>query len=315
MPDRAGKLANVVLGRADFAGWEQGGPFNAIIGRYADRIAGGGFTLDGTFYKLAGTNPTTNVASHGGPNGFSDRLWCVQTFKQPHADGAILRHTSQDGENGFPGMLAVTVTYTLTDTNVLRLDYQATTSKPTVLNLTNHAYWNLGGADSGVVNDAILQVFASRWTPTDSRQVPTGEIRSVEGTPFDLRKPTRIDVPLHSTDPQMLLARGLDHNFVLDKPAGEKMPIALALYDPKSGRRMEVRTTEPGVQIYTGNYFNGSTIGANGRTLRQGDGIPFQTEHFPDSPNQPHFPSTVLRPGETFRSTTEFAFSSAPAPR
>jgi aldose 1-epimerase len=309
VPDRHHKLANIILGKPDFAAWERGGPFNNVIGRYANRISGGGFSLDGVFYKLVGANPTTKVVSHGGPQGFGDRLWEVETFQRSDASGAVLRYTSADGENGYPGELAVMVTYTLTDDDILRLDYRATTTKPTVLNLTNHTYWNLGGADSGVINDEMMQVFASRWTPTDGNEVPTGEIRAVDRTPFDFRQLTHIADRLYSADPQMVIARGIDHNFVLDKKAGQALSTAVRLHDPKSGRSMEVRTTEPAVQIYTGNYFNGTMLGANGRTIRQGDGIAFETEHFPDSPNKPNFPSTVLRPGETFRSTTEFVFS------
>jgi aldose 1-epimerase len=311
-PDRKGRIANLVLGHPDFAAWENGD--NAIEGRYANRIGGGGFTLDGVFYKLAGARPNTNVVLHGGPDNFAHRLWKAETFVQGGRAGATLSYVSADGENGFPGELSVTVSYSLGEDNVLRLDYRASTTRPTVVNLTNHAAFNLGGYDSGPVYDQRLQVFASHWTPTDAAQVPTGEIASVDGTPFDFRKPTRIGDRIYSTHPQMVLARGLDHNLVLDKPAGQGGPaLAARLYDPKSGRRMEVRTTEPGVQLYVTNG-DGSRLGANGRTLRQGDGICFETEHFPDSPNKPAFPSTVLRPGETFHSVTEFAFSTDARP-
>jgi aldose 1-epimerase len=308
-PDRKGKTNNVVLGRPDFAAWEKSGGFNSVIGRYANRIAGGGFTLDGTFYKIVGANPNNGVVLHGGPNGFSNRLWRAATFESAGSAGAKLTYVSADGENGFPGELSVTMTYTLTPDNVLRLEYDATTTKPTVLTLTNHAYFNLGGYDSGPVYDQILQVNAAKWTPTDPNQVPTGEIRDVAGTVFDFRKPRRVADAVYSTDPQIMLARGIDHNWVIDKGTGPGIPVAVRLSDPKSGRRLEVRTTEPGVQIYTANGFAGQMTGANGRTLRQGDGIAFETEHYPDSPNKPNFPSTVLRPGETFHSVTEYAFS------
>jgi aldose 1-epimerase len=313
-PDREGKIENLVLGKADFAAWDSGGAFNSIIGRYANRIDGGGFTLDGKFYKLAGVNPKTNVASHGGPHGFDSKLWEAETFTSSDRAGATLTYVSADGENGYPGELSVTVTYTLSEENVLRLDYRATTTKPTVLNLTNHTYFNMAGADSGPIYDQVMQVFADRFTPTDDRQVPTGDIVSVAGTPFDFREPTRVGDRIYSTDPQIVLAKGIDHNFVLNKPAGVVIPVAVRLSDPHSGRQLEVRTTEPGVQIYTGNYFDGSMMGADGRTLRQSDGIAFETQHYPDSPNQPGFPSTVLRPGQTFHSTTEFAFSTDAAP-
>lgn len=309
VPDRKGRMANVVLGVDGFAAWERMGGFNSIIGRYANRIAGGGFTLDGTFYKIAGANPNNNVVLHGGPNGFSNRLYAIETFQRGGRAGATMTYVSADGENGFPGELTLKVTYSLANDNVLRIDYEATTTKPTVVNLTNHAYFTLGGQGSGPVYDQLLQVFASRWTPTDQNQVPTGEIAPVDGTPFDLRKATRIGDAVYSSHPQMLLGRGLDHNFVLDRPQPDALGLAVRLTDPKSGRQMEVRTTEPAVQIYSANGFMGQLVGAGGRTIRQSDGIAFETEHFPDSPNKPNFPSTVLRPGQTFRSTTEFAFS------
>lgn len=308
-PDRTGKLDNVVLGRPAFAEWEKSGAFNSIVGRYANRLDHGGFTLDGVFYPLAGVNKTTNVAIHGGPNGFASRLWTMEPIQRRDGAGVALHYVSADGENGYPGELSVTVTYMLSDANVLSLDYRATTTKPTVVNLTNHTYWNMGGAASGPIYDEIMQVFASRWTPTDERQIPTGEIASVAGTPFDFRQPARVGDRIYSTHPQMLLAKGLDHNFVLDKPAGVAVPVAVRLHDPKSGRILEVRTTEPGVQIYSSNHMIGAMTGANGRTLRQGDALAFETQHFPDGPNKPNFPSTVLRPGQSFQSRTEFAFS------
>lgn len=311
-PDRKGRIANVVLGRPDFAAWDKGSAFNSVVGRYANRIDKGGFTLDGVFYKLQ-SNPTTQVAMHGGQGNFGSRLWTAEPFRRADAAGAVLSYVSADGENGYPGELRVRMTYTLTQGNVFRIDYAATTTKPTILNLTNHTYFNIGGYDSGPVNDQLLQLFASKITPTDERQVPTGDIISVAGTPFDFRKMTRIGDRIYSADPQMVIGKGLDHNFVIDQSTAP-VPVAVRLYDPKSGRQLEVRTTEPGVQVYTGNNLNGSMVGAGNRTLRQGDGIAFETEHFPDSPNHPNFPSTVLRPGQTFRSTTEWAFSTDRTP-
>lgn len=308
VPDRKGKVDNVVLGVNAFAAWEKMGGFNAITGRYANRIGSGGFTLDGTFYKLP-TPPNSNVTLHGGPNGFSTRLFKTEVFTGAGVAGARMTYVSADGENGFPGELTVAVTYSLTEDNVLRLEYEATTTKPTVVNLTNHAYFTLGGHASGAVYDQLLQVFASRWTPTDASLVPTGEIRSVEGTPFDFREPVRVGDRIYSGDPQMLLGRGLDHNFVLDN-GGRSVPgVAVRLRDPKSGRQLEVRTTEPAVQIYSSNQFNGTSLNGDGRPMRQSDALAFETEHFPDSPNKPNFPSTVLRPGQKFHSLTEFAFS------
>ena len=312
VPDRAGHNANVVLGKPDFAGWETANAFNSVIGRYANRIAGGGFTLDGVFHKLD-SNPATGVAIHGGPGGLGSKLWDVETFEKPAGSGAVLRFTSPDAANGYPGTLAVTMVYTLTDANVFRIDYTATTDKPTIINLTNHAFFNLAGGDSGPVYGHRMQVFASRYTPTDLVQVPTGELAPVKGTPFDFTRPVALGDALYAVHPQLLLAKGIDHNFVLDAPPGVLAP-AVRLHDPAGGRQLEVRTTEPGVQIYTGNYFNGSDAGTAGRPIRQTDGIALETQHFPDSPNRPDFPSTVLRPGETYRSTTEFAFSADKTP-
>jgi aldose 1-epimerase len=312
VPDRTGKRVNVVLGKPDFAAWEKADAFNSVIGRYANRIAGGGFRLDGIFHKLV-SNPTNNIASHGGPGGLGSKLWTVATFERSGSTGAVLHFTSPDGDNGYPGNLTVTMTYTLTDAGVFRIDYAATTDKPTIINLTNHSYFNLAGVDSGPIYGHRMQVLASRYTPTDKLQVPTGELATVAGTPFDFRTPEALGKALYSAHPQLLLARGIDHNFVLDAPAGTLAP-AVRLSDPASGRQLEVRTTEPGVQIYTGNYFNGSQQGRDGRPIRQSDGIAIETQHFPDSPNHPAFPSTVLRPGDTFRSTTEFVFSTDATP-
>lgn len=313
VPDRDGKPDNVVLGYKDFAAWEKARGFNSIIGRYANRIGGGGFTLDGVFYKLP-ANPKTNISMHGGPNGFASQLYRATTFERADAAGVTLHYVSADGENGYPGALTLDVTYTLTADNVLRLEYRATTTKPTVVNLTNHSYFTLGGHASGPIYPQWMQVFAGRWTPTDDNQLPTGAIDPVDGTPFDFRKPARLLDRIYSDDPQMVLAKGIDHNFILDGASGAAARLAVRLYDPGSGRQMEVRTSEPAVQIYSGNNLFGTIVGADGRALRQSDGIAFETEHFPDSPNKPGFPSTVLRPGETFHSVTEFAFSTDAKP-
>lgn len=306
-PDRKGRLVNVVLGRPDFAGWEKAGAFNTIVGRYANRIGGGGFSLDGHFYKLSGAN-RAGVILHSGPTGFASQIWSAQTFKRPEAVGVVLHYVSPDGEGGFPGELTVDVTYTLTNADVLRIDYDARTTKPTVVNLTNHSYFNLGGAAAGQIYNHIVQIFASGITPTDANQIPTGAIMPVAGTAFDMRNPSRLGPHVYATDPQVLIGQGIDHNFVLDR-SGPGLTVAARLYDPASGRKLEVRTTEPGVQVYTGNHLDGTIVGEGGRTLRQGDGIAFETQHFPDSPNKSNFPFTVLRPGERFHSTTEFAFS------
>ncbi len=304
MPDRAGRFDNVTITQPDFAAWNRGGAFNTIVGRFANRIGGGGFNLDGTFYKLP-ANPETGVTIHGGRGGWSSKIWSASEFETATSSGVTMALTSPDGDNGFPGQVATTVRYTLGDDNVLRLDFSATTDKPTVVNLTNHLYFALG---SGSVDGQMLELASSHYTPTDARQIPTGEIADVAGTPFDFREPRQIGAALRTAHPQMQLARGIDHNFVIDGSPGT-LRLAARLHDPASGRRVEVRTTEPGMQIYTANGMNGTQLAAGGRALRQGDAIAFETQHYPDSPNKPEFPSTVLRPGETLRSTTEFRFS------
>lgn len=310
VPDRNGKLDNVVLGQASFDAWERAGSFNTVVGRYADRIDGGSFTLDGQVYKLAGLNPNSNLVIHGGPSSFGSKLWAVGTFQRGAEAGATLDYLSPDGENGFPGNLDVRMTYTLTDDNVLRLEYQATTDKPTVVNLTNHAYFNLAGAGSGPVYDHTLQIFADSYALQNSRQLPTGELAPVAGTPFDFRKATRIGDNINAAHPQLLLSRGIDTSFIL-KPQGPRLALAARLIDSKTGRQMDVRTNETTVRVYTANNLNGTTVGANGRTLRQSDGICLETEHLPNSPNQPTFPSTTLRPGQAYRTAVEYAFSVA----
>jgi len=313
VPDRTGKPDNVVLGQADFAAWDKSSGFNSVVGRFADRIDKGSFTLDGELHKLSGLNPNTNLVIHGGPNSFGSKLWTVTTFKHGSEAGAALDYLSPDGENGYPGNLKVTMTYTLTDDNVLRLEYRATTDKPTVVNLTNHAYFNLAGAASGPIYDHRLQIFADRYAPQDTRQIPTGELAPVAGTPFDFRNATRVGDAIYAPHPQILLAKGLDTNFIL-QPKGAGLTLAARLSDPKTGRRMDVRTNETTLRVYTANNLNGATVGGDGRTLRQGDGICLETEHLPDSPNKPSFPSTALRPGQTYSTTTEYAFSTEGRP-
>jgi len=308
VPDRAGKPGNVVLRQASFEAWEKASGFNTVVGRYADRIDKGGFSLDGTSYTLDGLNPRTNLVIHGGPNSFGSKLWAVAAFQRGGDAGAELDYVSPDGENGYPGTLKVRITYTLTDDNVLRLEYTATTDKPTVVNLTNHAYFNLAGAASGPVYDHQLQIFADRYAPQDSRQIPTGELAPVADTPFDFRSPRRLGDSIYAAHPQLQLAKGLDTNFIL-APKASGLTLAALLSDPKSGRRMEVRTNETTLRVYTANNLDGTTVGGDGRTLRQSDGVCLETEHLPNSPNQPGFPSTTLRPGQTYSTTTEYAFS------
>jgi aldose 1-epimerase len=310
VPDRQGRLANMVLTRPDFAAWDRGGSFNTLIGRFANRIAGGGFSIDGQRFALP-ANPETGITIHGGQSqsggGWGTKLWAPRLFQSDKGAGVELQLESPDGENGFPGTVRVSATYTLTDAGELRLDWRATTTKPTHINVTNHAYFTLAGHGDGPVDSQSLRLFASHFTPVDARMIPTGEIASVAGTPFDFRKPRRIGPALRTNHPQILLARGIDHNLVIDGKAGELRPAA-ELIDPASGRRLVVSTTEPGVQVYTANGFNGTQLAANNRPLRQSDGIAFETQHYPDTPNQPSFPTTLLRPGEVFTSTTVYAF-------
>lgn len=303
-PDRKGVKTNVIVGFKDLAGYETWGSMSALTGRFANRIRNG-FTLDGKHYELA-ANPK-GVTLHGGRPGYSSRILKSSTFANADGAGVKLTLVSPDGDQGFPGTLTLNVTYTLTKTNDLRIDYEATTDKPTVLNLTNHTYFNMAGG--GSANDQLLQVNAQRYTPTDPDQVPTGDLAPVAGTPLDFRKLTPIGKNINSSDPLMLYGRGFDHNYVLDKPAGDPLPLAARLYDPKSGRVLELRTTEPGVQVYSSNNFNGGQVNWEGKTLRQGDGLALETQHYPDSPNKPQFPTTELRPGQTFKSTTLMHFT------
>ena len=307
VPDKLGSCDNVVLTLADLQSYEKRANFSSLLGRYANRIASKGFTLDGTRYELKSN--AGGVSIHGGEQGFSTRNWSGQPFKAGKSAGVVLSYVSADGESGFPGKLSVQVRYTVDDDNALSLDYRANTDKPTVLNLSHHVYFNL--SDEPAVYDHLAQVYASRVTLIDDRKVPTGQVASVAGTPFDLRKPARLGDRVDSKNPQMVLGGGFDHNFVLDKPAAGALALAARVESRKSGRIVELSTTEPGLQVYTANGFNGSMTDAKGQPILKGAGVALETQHFPDSPNQPAFPSTVLRPGETFHSTTRFKFAVA----
>jgi aldose 1-epimerase len=307
VPDRAGHMANVVLTRGDFAAWDRGGSFNALVGRYAGRISGGGFAIDGVFHALA-ANPETGITSHGGAgSGWGTKLWTAETFESASSAGVALHLHSPDGDNGFPGAVDVTATWTLVNANSLRLDWQARTSRTTHINVTSHPYFNLAGAGASTVDGHVLQLFASHYTVLDAAMIPTGAIDLVESTPLDFRTPRPVGPALRSDHPQIRLARGLDHNLVIDGATGQLRPAAV-LCDPVSGRRLTISTTEPGIQVYSGNFLDGGLRADGGTLLRQGDGLALETQHFPDSPHQPAFPSTLLRPGEQLQSSSIYAF-------
>jgi aldose 1-epimerase len=308
VPDRAGRLGNIVLGLRSLREYETlSAHYGAITGRYANRIAKAQFTLNGQTYHLIANNGSNSL--HGGPNALDKQVWTVSPTPAPNGVAATLTYVSKDGEQNFPGTLTTHVTYKLTNDNELRIDYQATTDKDTVVNFTNHSYFNLAGNGSGSVENQMLLINAERYTPTGPDQIPTGEFAAVEGTAFDFRQMMPIGARLHSANQQMVYAHGYDHNFVLNRKAGEEMTFAARAYDPQSGRVLDCFTTEPGLQVYTSNYLNGSVVGSSGTTYRQTEAFTLETQHFPDSPNRPNFPSTELKPGQEFRSSTMFRFA------
>ena len=311
VPDRDGNLVNVTLNAPDLEGYLDGHSyFGNITGRYANRIARGTFTLDGEMYRLALNNNENTL--HGGEVGFDKVVWEATEVTDGDGVGLMLSRTSPDGEEGYPGALTVEVTYTLTDADEIRLDYHATTDAPTVVNLTNHSYWNLAGEGAGTTYDHELQINASGFTPVDATLIPTGEIADVAGTPFDFTQPHPIGERIRdASDEQLLIGQGYDHNYVLDRPSpdDESMIVAAEVFDPSSGRVLTISTTEPGIQFYSGNFLDGTEVGESGQAYRQGDGFALETQHYPDSPNRPEFPTTVLQPGEEYATTTVYAFS------
>jgi aldose 1-epimerase len=307
VPDRNGKLGDVVLGFDTFDGYLGKHPFfGAIVGRYGNRIAKGRFALNGVEYTLA-TNDGAN-ALHGGIRGFDKAVWEAKEFTEVRARGVALSYVSKDGEEGYPGNLQTTVRYTLTDDNELKIDYFATTDKATVLNLTNHSYFNLAGQGEGDVLGHEVTINADRFTVVDAGLIPTGELRFVKGTPFDFLSRTAIGARIDANDEQIKLGGGYDHNFVLNGRMGISR-LAAEVFDAKTGRAMEVRTTEPGLQFYTGNFLDGSIKGKGGKVYNRRYGFCMETQHFPDSPNQHAFPTTVLKPGEQYTSQTIYRFT------
>ena len=307
VPDRTGKLGDVVLGYDSLADYQRS-PFffGALIGRYGNRIANGKFSLDGKQYALATNNGVNHL--HGGLMGFDKVVWTARPFMEKDEPHLELTYLSRDGEEGYPGNLNTKVIYSLTNKNELKIEYSATTDKPTVVNVTHHSYFNLAGAGQGDILRQELTIHADRFTPTDSGSIPTGEMLSVKGTPFDFSRPTIIGSRIDQPDEQLKFGKGYDHNFVLNKKAHE-LSNAATVYEAGSGRLMEVYTTEPGLQFYSGNFLDASIKGKNGKDYPRRSGFCLEAQHFPDSPNEPNFPTTVLRPGEKYSQTTIYRFS------
>jgi aldose 1-epimerase len=302
-PDKSGKFADVVLAMDDLDGMrKQDNFFGALIGRYGNRIGQAQFKLDGQTYKLPANNGVNTL--HGGPEGFDKKVWTAKEGPSTEGPSLELTYLSKDGEMGFPGNLTAKVVYTLTNTNALRIDYTATTDKPTVVNLTNHAYWNLAG--EGDILGHEVMIAADRFTPVDDGLIPTGELKPVKGTPFDFTTATAIGARINQDDQQLKFGKGYDHNWVLNKNDAS-MTKAAEVRDPKSGRVMEVWTVEPGLQFYTGNFLDGKFSG-KGRAFALRNAFCMETQHYPDSPNKPAFPSTTLKPGETYHTTSEYRF-------
>ncbi|MGB5873780.1 MAG: aldose epimerase family protein [Bacteroidota bacterium] len=308
VPDWWGQSQDVVLGYDSLDGYLSDNAYlGAIIGRYGNRIGGGRFELDGTMYALATNNGPNHL--HGGKRGFDKVVWSADENESREGKSLVLRYASPDGEQGYPGNLSARVEYSLTEENELRIEYQATSDSPTIVNLTNHSYFNLAGAGNGNILDHELMINADRFTPVNEVLIPTGELRPVEGTPMDFLSPSAIGARISLPDQQLNAGGGYDHNWVLNRE-GDKLMLAARVHEKGSGRVMEVFTTEPGLQFYSGNFLDGSAVGKGGMPYEHRFGFCLETQHFPDSPNQEKFPSTVLRPGEEYRSTTVYKFSS-----
>lgn len=305
VPDRSGKLAGVVLGYDTLQEYEKGASyFGGLIGRYGNRIGGAKFSLNGQTYSLAKNDGQNSL--HGGKRGFNKVLWSAHEPMSKDGQALELTYVSKDGEEGYPGTLKVRVRYTWTEENELRVQYFAQTDKPTVVNLTNHSYFNLSGDSRKDILGHLLQLNAPQFTPVDGGLIPTGELRNVEGSPFDFRTSTAIGKRIADGDPQLKLGKGYDHNWVLT--GGNGLKLAARVVEPVSGRVLEIRTTEPGVQFYSGNFLDGASVGKNGAVLAYRTGFCLETQHFPDSPNHANFPSTVLTPGQTYQSETDYRF-------
>jgi aldose 1-epimerase len=301
-PDRAGRFMNITLGFDTLNPYLAGVPyFGASVGRYANRIANGHFTLDGEHYTLAQNDGANSL--HGGVRGFDKRVWKAEALETPSGPLLRLSYVSAAGEEGYPGELTAHVTYRLESNNSLVIKYEATATAPTPVNLVNHGYFNLTGDPQRTILDHVLTINADRFTPVTAKLIPTGELRAVSGTPFDFRRPQAVGSRINDKDEQLHLGRGYDHNWVLNKPHSNALTLAALLMDPQSGRTLEIRTTQPGLQFYTGNFLDGKATGS-GSVFKYRTALCLETQHFPDSPNEPAFPSTILRPGQTYSETT-----------